>query len=177
MAKDVADALGLERVLWIPAGEPPHKLEVPVSPAPVRLAMVRAACEADPRFEACSVEVERPGPSFMVDTVKELTRWFPGAELFLIVGADEFRVFDSWRDPDQIVRFVRLAVMDRAGASAVGFRDDVPGGRDAEFVPVRRIDVSASEVRGRVRRGENIDHCVPDAVRAIIEREGLYLAP
>ena len=177
MAADVADALRLDRVLWIPAGDPPHKRDVEVTPADLRLAMVRAACRADPRFEVCTVELERPGPSYMVDTVAELTRRFPGAELFLILGVDQFRAFGTWRAPDEIAKHVRLAIMDRAGESAAAVRGRVPGDGDAVHVPVRRIDVSSSELRARRGRGEDVSAAVPAGVHAIIEREGLYSAP
>lgn len=172
----MADALHLDRVLWIPAGDPPHKRDTEISPARVRLAMACAACASDPRFEVSAIEVERPGPSFMVDTGRELARRFSGDELFLILGADQFRSFGTWCEPVEIVRLLRLAVMDRGGESAVRFRDQVPGGAAAVFVPVRRVDLSSTDVRVRARRGEDIGALVPTGVRAIIEREGLYSA-
>jgi nicotinate-nucleotide adenylyltransferase len=176
VAKDVADALSLDRVLWIPAGQPPHKRDAEITPAAIRLAMTRAACEADPRFEASALEIERPGPSFMVDTVRALGDEYPDGELFLILGADQFRAFDTWRDPAGIVRHARLAVMDRGGESAAAFRDRVPGGVDALFVPVRRVDVSSTDVRARRASGQGVESLVPAGVGAIIEREGLYSA-
>jgi nicotinate-nucleotide adenylyltransferase len=172
----VADALGLERVLWIPAGDPPHKRDHPLTPAGSRLALVRAAAAADPRFVVSTVEIDRPGPSYMVDTVRELEQTYPDADLFLILGVDQFRTFGSWRGPEEIVRHVRLAVMDRDGTAAVNFAGQVPGGADAVFVPVRRIDVSSTDVRARCHRGEDISDSVPADVRAIIERERLYSA-
>lgn len=177
VAADVADALHLDRVLWIPAGDPPHKRDAVVAAAAVRLAMVRAACRADPRFELCTVEMNRPGPSYMVDTVAELARRLPDAELFLILGADQFRGFDAWRNPHEIVRHVRLAVMDRAGESVEASRERVPGGVDAVHVPVHRVDVSSTDVRERCSRGDDVSALVPSGVHAIIEREGLYSAP
>lgn len=138
--------------------------------------MARAAAAADARFEVSTLEIERPGASFTVDTVRTLRAEHPDAELYLIVGADEFRVFDTWREPAEIVRHVTLAVMDRGGESAASFRDLVPGGRDAIVVPVRRVDVSSTDVRARRGRGEDVTTLVPAGVGAIIEREGLYSA-
>jgi nicotinate-nucleotide adenylyltransferase len=112
----------------------------------------------------------------MVDTVKSVEKVHPGADLYLILGADQFRAFDTWHCPEEIVRYVRLAVMDRSGESAAAFRERVPGGTEAVFVPVRRVDVSSTEVRARRRRGEDIRDLVPEGVHAIIERERLYSA-
>jgi nicotinate-nucleotide adenylyltransferase len=177
VATDVADALDLDRVLWIPAGDPPHKRDATHSSPEVRLSMVRAAAEADSRFEASTLELERSGPSYTVDTVRELRRSFPDADLFLILGADQLRSFGAWRDPAEIARYVRLAVMDRGGESAVDIASEVPGVAEALFVPVRRVDVSSTDVRARRRRGESVKQLVPEGVWAIMQRERLYSAP
>lgn len=176
VATDVADALSLDRVLWIPAGEPPHKPTGSASPGELRLAMVRAAAKADERFTVETIELERPGPSYMIDTVRALRRRLPEAELFLIVGADQLRVFDTWREPEGIVAQVRLVVMDREGESAEAAARDLPAAAEALFVPVRRIDVSSTEVRERVRAGLDVRALVPPGVHEIIERERLYSA-
>jgi len=148
-----------------------------VTPADVRLEMVEEAVASDPRFEVSTLELDRPGPSYTVDTVRAVRAELPGAELFLIIGVDQFRHLDSWRAPDQIAQLVRLAVMDRDGESAQALADDVPGGEAALFVPVRRIDISSTAVRAAVREGRGAAMWVPSGVAAIIEREGLYSAP
>lgn len=174
---DVADALDLERVIWIPAGDPAHKHGAAVTPPEIRLDMVRAAAAGDPRFDVATLELERPGSSYMVDTVREFVRTLPDAELFLVLGVDQFRAFGGWRDPQEIVRHARLAVMDRGGESGAVFAPGVPGSHDAFFVPVRRVDVSSTDIRARRRRGEDVSELVPAGVRAIIERERLYCEP
>ena len=171
----MADVLGLERVLWIPAGDPPHK-SGPLTPSATRLEMARAAATGDPRFEVSTVEIDRPGPSFMVDTLRELRRSMPEAELYLIMGADQFESFAPWREPDSIVRLARLAVMDRSGDRAADVQSGAPIG-DAVFVPVRRVDVSSTDIRARRRAGKDIRDSVPPAVHTIIERERLYSEP
>jgi nicotinate-nucleotide adenylyltransferase len=138
--------------------------------------MVRQAVRSDPRFEVSTVELGRDGPSYMVDTVRALRGSLPDAELFLILGADQVRDFPTWREPEQIVRDVRLAVMDREGESARKLARGVPGGDRAVLVPVRRVDVSSTQIRDAVHGGASPGDRVPPGVAAIIEREGLYSA-
>jgi nicotinate-nucleotide adenylyltransferase len=176
VAGDVADALSLDRLLWIPVREPPHKHAGSVTPAAVRLAMVREAAAGDARFGVETLEIERDGPSYTIDTVRALRHEHPHAELFLVVGADQLAVFDTWRDPAGIVEHVRLAVMDREGESAAAAARELPAGAEVVVVPVRRIDVSSTEVRERVREGLDIGDMVPPGVQRIIERERLYSA-
>jgi nicotinate-nucleotide adenylyltransferase len=109
-----------------------------------------------------------------VDTVLAFRRAWPEADLFLILGVDQLESFGSWRDPEGIVAQVRLAVMDRDGHSAADVSRLLPVGAAVEVVPVRRVDVSSTEVRSHVREGRTITGLVPEGVRTIIERERLY---
>jgi len=169
VASDACEALGLGRVLWIPSAVPPHKLGTVKAPAEARLEMVRAAVEGDPRFVADDVELRRAGPSYTVDTLRELAARHPGDELVLLIGADNLREIPGWREPGEILRLARVAVLSRDGA---GVPPDSP--IPATSVAVTRVDVSATEVRRRAAAGETIRYLVPDAVRALVERRGLY---
>ena len=174
VAKNVADALQLHRLLWIPAGEPPHKVQHEVTIRSLRLEMVFAAAACDARFEVSEAETERAGPSYTVDTLSALRREFPQATLYFIVGADEYDALGSWRAPEQILELARLAVMDRGGARAADTIPNVAGADAADFVPVERIDISSTQVRAHVSTGHDPADLVPTGVAAIIEREGLY---
>jgi nicotinate-nucleotide adenylyltransferase len=168
VAADVADALSLDRVLWIPARRSPLKPEQRLSPDEVRLEMVRAAVQGDPRFVVDDCELDRAPPSYAVDTLSELrARFGPDAELYLIMGIDQYRAFEEWREPARIRSLATIAVMDRSGAGV----DEEPG-----VVPVRvgRVDVSSTEVRARVALGRSITGMVPPDVEEIIDRERLY---
>ena len=169
VASDACEALDLGRVLWIPSAVPPHKLRTVRAPAEARLEMVRAAIQGDPRFEADDVELRRAGPSYTVDTLRELASRHPGDELVLLIGADNLREIPVWREPGEILRLARVAVLSRDGA---GVPPDaaIP----ATAVAVTRVDVSATEVRRRAAAGETIRYLVPDAVRALVERRELY---
>jgi nicotinate-nucleotide adenylyltransferase len=169
VAADVAELLNLDRVLWIPARRSPHKPDVALTPDAVRLEMTRAAVEADPRFEVSDVELQRPAPSYTVDTLRALrTRFDAGTELFLIIGIDQYEAFGSWHEPGAIRQLATLAVMDREGA---GVEEEEEG---VVRVAVERVDVSATEVRARAAAGESIAALVPTGVARIIERERLY---
>ena len=174
VAKDVADALNLNRLLWIPAGEPPHKAQQDVTPASLRLEMVLAATAEDARFEVSDVETAREGPSYTVDTLGEVRRKFPHATLYFIVGADEYDALATWRAPEQVLELTRLAVMDRGGARAADNMPDVAGADAAEFVAVERIDISSTRVRTHIAAGLDAADLVPPGVAMIIERAGLY---
>ena len=175
VATDVAEALGLDRVLWIPAAVPPHTQNHPITSGAVRLEMVEAACAADARFAASSAELERGDVSYTVDTLRRLQQQFPDAELVLILGVDQFRTMETgWKEPEAVLALATLAVMDRDGASARGAVPDVPGADRATFVPVTRVDVSSTQIRQAVAGSGDVSAQVPASVLAIIEREGLY---
>jgi nicotinate-nucleotide adenylyltransferase len=169
VAADAFAALGLDRLLLVPSAAPPHKRGRVCASAEQRLAMVRAAVDGDDRFQVDDLELRRPGASYSVDTLRHLSARHPGAELFFIIGTDQLREFQSWREPEEVVRLARLTVMAREGESA-----PPDGPFPARPVAVTRIDLSATEIRRRVESGESIRYFVPDAVIEIIEREGLY---
>lgn len=181
VATDVADRLDLDRMLWVPARVSPFKREEVVTDAEIRLEMVRRAVELDPRFEVDARELDRPGPSYTIDTLEALRSEHPDAEIFLVLGADQFEDFPRWREPERIVRVARLAVMNRAGASprtvAPEVAKAVRGLEQATvFVPVTDVDVSSTGVRARVAEGRDPADHVPEAVARVIRARGLYVA-
>lgn len=176
VARDVADALGLDRLLWIPARVPPHKQDEAVSTAAVRLEMVRAAVAADPRFLASEVELDRTGPSYTVDTLRHLRALYPEALLFLVLGADQVRTLEhGWKEPTEVLRLATLALMDREGEGAAEAAPPLPGMERAVHVAVTRVDVSSTRIRAAVAAGEDISAWVPEGVLDVIRRRGLYL--
>lgn len=170
VAQDAWQALGLDLVLFVPARLPPHKRDRALAPAELRRAMVQAAVAGDPRFELDETELRRSGPSYTVDTLRELRERHPESALFLLLGADQVQQFHTWRAPEEIVRLATLVVLSRGGAEDIAPALDVP----YRVVPVTRIDLSATEIRRRVAAGAPIRYLVPPGVEAIIRREGLY---
>ncbi len=169
VAAEAFEALDLDQLLFVPAADPPHKRGSVVASADQRLRMLSAAIRDDPRFRVDDLELRRTGPSFTVDTLRELSDREEGAELFFLLGVDQYREFDRWREPDEIVRLARLAILARGGETA---RPAEPFG--GTMIPVSRIDVSATEIRQRASEGKSVRFYVAEAVREIIERERVY---
>lgn len=172
VAQDALAALELDRVVFMPAAVPPHKRGRQVTPAETRLKLLRAATADDPRFEVSTLELRRAGPSYTVDTLRELRERDPEGALFFLMGADQFRLFHSWRAPDEIARLAELAILTREGQERFEPAVDVPH----RWLSVTRIDVSATELRRRVAAGLPIRYLVPRAVEELILAEGLYRA-
>jgi nicotinate-nucleotide adenylyltransferase len=168
VAQDALIRLGLDRLIFIPAATPPHKQDREITPAAIRLAMLRAATAEDPRFEVDDLEIRRAGPSYTVDTLRAYLSAQPDAELFLIVGADQYEEMDTWHEADEVRRLARLAVLSRAGCIAEQANERVAA------VPVTRIDISATDIRRRIRAHEPIRYLVPAAVEELITRHRLY---
>ena len=170
-ADDAFAQLGLTRLVFVPAGAQPLKaLGAGAAPAH-RLAMVHAMVEGDTRFAVSALEVERDGLSFTVDTLRDFEKQFPNAELFFLMGADVLSTFPQWRAPADVVRLAQPVVLTREqGADVPAMLEGVP----VRCLVTRRVDVSSTEIRDRVRRGAPVRGFVTDAVAAIIAREGLY---
>ena len=173
--------LGLERVILIPAGIPPHKQTGEEDPGGEhRLAMCRHAVGSDERFEVSSLEVDRPGPSYTVDTLVELHTRAPDSELFLIVGGDVAAGLPSWREPERVLALARLAVAKRRGTARTAVDEALAvlaGGERAEFFRMPRIGISSTMLRRRVQARKPITYLVPDAVASYIDEHRLYGGP
>ena len=172
---EVADAvrreLGLDRMLLMVANQPWQKQgERTLTGAEDRFAMVEAAVEGWPGLEPSRMEIDRGGPSYTIDTVGQLKRDDPDAEIFLVVGSDVVAGLTTWRDEPLLRRLVTLAVVGRPGAPPV----TPPKGWRAVTVPVAPRDVSSTELRQRLESAESVDGLVPEGVIRCIERRDLY---
>jgi nicotinate-nucleotide adenylyltransferase len=166
VAIDAHERLALDRLVLIPAGTQPLKAgEITASPAD-RLAMTRILVGDDPRFEVDPIEIHRGGLSYMVDTLGGLAERWPAAQLVLLAGADVLATFHRWREPERIRALATLAVLTRGDAPAA-VPPAFPGGPPL-FVPTRRVDVSSTEIRARLRAGQSIRGFVPEAVADFI---------
>lgn len=178
MAETARVQLSLDRVLFVPAGEPPHKPDRPITPAHHRAAMVAAAIADNPAFVLSPVDLDRPGPHYTVDMLALLEGEYPGARLFFLLGGDSLAEFLTWRDPAGIVRRVHLAVMKRSGweADLAALKKAVPGVQERlVWLDTPRLDISGTDLRRRVRRGLPLRYLVPPAVEEYIRQHRLYL--
>ena len=166
LARDAVEQLEVERMVFIPAGQSPHKLMREPADGNVRLEMVRAAVDGEPGFEVDDAELHRTGPSFTIDTVEAWRKRVPKAEFIYLIGYDNVRELHTWRRIDELRKLVQFVVFGR---------ESLPPAEVPEF-PVlhRRVDISATEIRDRVARGDSIRYLVPESVRAIILARGLY---
>lgn len=181
LAQEALVHLALERVLLVPAGGPWRKADRSVTPAVHRLAMVRLAVAQDPRLGVCTLEVDRGGPSYTADTLAQLRQeWGSAVELFFIMGADALLDLPHWHQPQRIIALAHLAVAQRPGWPALSsdeLEKLVPGlSAKVVFVPMPTIDVSASELRQRARRGLPLRYLVPPPVEDYIQRHRLYVS-
>jgi nicotinate-nucleotide adenylyltransferase len=165
--------LDLERLVIMVAGRPPHKEAW--TDAETRYRLAGAAFEDVPTVELPRDELDRPGPGYTVDTVRELARRF--GDIVVVVGGDMFASFATWREPDRILEHARVAVAGRPGTARSDF-DAVLAQLDrpdrVTFFDLPPVDISASDVRRRVAAGEEYGELVPPAVARLIEELGLY---
>jgi len=170
LAADARDALDLDRLIFVPAGAQPFKVETPpVASAQDRLEMVRIAVADDAHYVVDDAEINRKGLSYTVDTLQHLAGRHKGAKLFLLMGEDALEGFSKWREPNRIRELATLAVMSRSDAD----RAD-SSLKDVVRVSTRRLDVSSTEIRQRLKLGKSIKGFVPEGVERFIEARGLY---
>jgi nicotinate-nucleotide adenylyltransferase len=164
MARAALEQLALERVLWIPTGAP-HYRRPAIAPGADRLAMLRLALAGEKRFAIDERELAPQATGYTIDTLRELRRELgTDAELTLLLGADQYAAFGSWRASDEVARLAPLAVFPRPGFPAAGVRT----------LSLPPMAVSSSDVRERAARGESLAGLVPEPVANYIARHGLY---
>jgi nicotinate-nucleotide adenylyltransferase len=181
VAQEVAIVMGLERVIFVPDRHPWLKADRPISPAEHRLEMLRLALEGGPNFAFSRVDLNRPGPSYSVDTLADLQKELGGeVELFFILGWDVLQEVPRWWQPQRLVEICRLVAVPRPGSLRPDLSElerEVPGiARRTRLLEGPLIGISSSEVRWRVREGLPIRYLVPEAVEKYIREQGLYIA-
>jgi nicotinate-nucleotide adenylyltransferase len=199
-AEEVVEALGLERMVFIPSADPPHKTDLAddrIASAELRLEWVALAIRGNPRFEVDPLEIERGGASYSVETLRTIgARIAPEKPVFTI-GHDVFLEIDSWREPEALFELAHFAVITRPPVTPVSLADWLPrcirsavetaeGGRIAwhrragswiRLLDIPALDVSSSDIRLRLRDGRSLRYLLPLAVAEAVEESGAYRAP
>lgn len=193
-AEEAREATGSERVIFIPAAVPPHKLGQSITPAELRLRMVEIAIEGNARFEVSAMEIERGGNSYTVDTIAELLASDSSLEISLLIGADSFAEITTWYRYEEIFKLVDLVIMPRPGTSEMTPGEALPvelggqfwydsksltyinksSGKTVTYLGSREFDLSSSGIREMVAEGRSIRYLTPPGVERFIMEEGLY---
>lgn len=174
VAEEARQRFELEQVVFIPCGTPPHKKSYAVSPAEHRFAMTLLATASNPCFRASRIEIERGGVSYTVDTLEQWLSLYPHHELYLILGADSLAYITSWKQPERICQMAHLIAASRPGfdLSVLHLPDALC--RRVYVMEMPLLDISATDIRNRVRRGASIRYLTPDSVVQYILKHQLY---
>jgi nicotinate-nucleotide adenylyltransferase len=172
-AEEVRHAFDLDLVLFVPAGDPWQKAATDVSPASERLKMTERAVVDNPAFEVSSMDVDRDGPTYTVDTLRDLTDVHPGATLYFITGADAILDILTWKDPHEVVELATFVAVSRPG-SDLGRLDALGLGDAVVTLQIPALAISSTDIRERVAGGKPIRYLVPDQVERYIAEQGLY---
>lgn len=176
-------ALQLDRVLFVPAGEPWRKTERSVTPSALRLELVRAAVAPLPWAEVSTIEVDRSGPTYTADTLRELAG--AGGDWWFLLGADALADLPRWHEPTAIIALARLGLASRAldastaGGPSAAAEAQLPGlaqriAERIDVVPMPPLEIAATDLRARIRDGRPTRYLLPEAVRALIDQHALY---
>jgi nicotinate-nucleotide adenylyltransferase len=200
IAAQIRERLALDQILFIPAGDPPHKPQDDLAPARHRLEMVRLAIAADPAFAASDVEVRKSTKSYSIETVRSLRDHYgPGADLSFVIGLDAFLEFPGWKQAPDLLQLCHFIVVSRTGLSFAPLADrpplpaiskqalesldrrtqdrldvPVPGGTHLTFIRLPPCDISASDIRRKIRSGMSVASLLPAPVESYIMRVRLY---
>ncbi len=169
-AEEVRERLKLDKIMFIPTYRPPHKRVL--DSFQQRTAMVERAIKGNAAFSVSTIERERNGKSFTIETIRLLQQRFPKDRLYFIMGADQFVEIRSWRSPRTLFRLCRIVVINRPGYHLPQRKNHFS--RHAQFVSMTPLDISSTDIRRRVARGQSIRYLVPEPVARYIKKHKLY---
>lgn len=182
-AEEAKDKFAMDKVLFIPSGDPPHKKNYKVTPAELRYAMTLLATVGNPKFEVSRIEINRKGYSYTIDTLREIRENCPEADYYFITGADAILDILSWKDPKELLRLCKFIAATRPGyclnqLDRVMAKLGYGSWREEKLVSILEIpavSISSTEIRLRVQNGQSIRYLVPDEVLQFIMKNKLYI--
>lgn len=178
LAMEAYDQLHLDRVLWVLEPNPPHKAGKKLTPIDIRIEMVQAAIDEDEKFELSRVDIDRPGPHFVVDTMRLLRQQYPKEDLVFLMGGDSLRNLPTWLEPESFIQACdRLGVMRRPG-EVINMRDieeRLPGiSQKIEFIDAPLLEISSNQIRSLVSQNKPYRYYLPIDIFQIIKAKNLY---
>jgi nicotinate-nucleotide adenylyltransferase len=172
MAEQVREKLRLDRIIFVPSANPPHKTRRKLSSVRDRWEMTRLGIEGNSKFLVSDLELKRRGLSYTIDTLKQLKKLYPGQEIYFLTGSDVLDEIQTWKEPEQIYKQAKVVIAIRPGFDR--FDTENWFAKKSIIVPITGIDVSSSQVRAKARKGESIRYLVPAKVEEYINRKKLY---
>lgn len=170
VCESIRSQLNLDTVFFIPTAQPPHKKDIRLAPPDVRFEMTKLAVQDNPRFAVSDSEIRRGGTSYTIDTLQEFHRLYNFARLYLMIGADNWTEFDTWKMPEGIMELADVVVMTRPGFPF----EQRPSLPNVRFVDVPHIGISGTMIRLNIKSGRSIRYLVPSAVEEMIKKLALY---
>ncbi|MFB3738320.1 MAG: nicotinate-nucleotide adenylyltransferase [Candidatus Velamenicoccus archaeovorus] len=175
-AEEAAVQFGLDEVVFVPTGQPWMKEGTDVTPAEHRYLMTVIATASNPRFSVSRIEIDREGPTYTVDTLRELrTRAGDGVDLFFVTGADAMLEILHWKDPEEVLALAHFIAATRPGYDLARFEAEAPTAHpNVSVMNIPALAISSTDIRIRVKEGRPIRYLVPDGVQSYIDKAGLY---
>jgi len=193
-AEEIREIFDLNRIIFIPASRPPHKLDKEITSFYHREQMVRLAIEGNPSFSFSDVENQRAGKSYSIETVKYFQdKYLKSIEVYFIIGQDAFQAIQTWKDWKKLLLLCNFAILTRPGYENLGLSGILPEDFTAQFVydeaeegyrgpsghmiyvrQVTFLDISSSDIRARIGQGKSVTYLIPDSVRHYIQKNNLY---
>jgi nicotinate-nucleotide adenylyltransferase len=174
-AEEAVVQFGLDQVVFVPTGRPWMKADRVVSPSEDRYLMTVVATASNPRFSVSRVEIDREGPTYTVDTLRELADEHPDAELYFITGADAILEIFDWKDPEDVLGLAHFIAATRPGYDLARFEAAAPTHHPkVSTMDIPALAISSSDIRERVKEGRAIRYLLPEGVKSYIEKQGLY---
>lgn len=172
LAEQVKEKLRLDQVIFIPSSSPPHKTKQKLSPAKDRYQMTKLALKDTPKFTVSDVELKRRGLSYTIDTLRELKKSYPDREMFFLTGSDVLNEVQTWKDPEEIYKLVQVVIAIRPGFDS--FDPENYFAKKSIIVPIIGVDLSSTQIRERVKKGQSIRYLVLPKVEEYIKKKKLY---
>lgn len=177
-AQEVLNEMNIDRIIFIPTGDPPHKNKVEVIPATDRYEMVKLAVKSNEEFEVSNIEIKRAGKTYSYDTLKELHNIYYGTQFYFIIGFDTLKEIDTWKNIDDVCRMTNFIVVNR-GNNSKEIIEEIKIKEEkykCKFILVKipDIEISSTDIRNRIKKNKSIKYLVTDEVEEYIKKKGLY---